>query len=216
MSPQGAGPGARSPSPSTRAAPTCRMRPLSSNCAGAPRARGCSSSTTFWKSGGGAAKGTTTTPSTFPRGHPSPFSPTGKDTEVIHGLPAGVDQASHSAARLLGGQPGQRPPGGAVVEEQAGPLQQQLLVHAVGQQPQRHLEEPVPAQVGEPAQAGDEVTPRAAAAGTAGVTGRRSCRSPPPKFPVPRAHSPPGLQPVELLHQGRHADGGVPDGFLWG
>lgn len=134
----------------------------------------------------GAAKGTTTTPSTFPSRYPSLFSPMGKDTEVIHGLCAGVDQASHAPARLLGGQPGQRPPGGAVVKEQAGPLQQQLLVHAVGQQPQWHLKEPVPAQVGEPAQAGDEVTPRAAAAGTASVTGRGSCRNPPLQVPCPR------------------------------
>lgn len=50
-------------------------------------------------------------------------------------------------------------------------MQQQVLMYAVCQQPQWHLEEPVTGEVGEPAQAGDEVLPGAAAVGQELVSG---------------------------------------------
>lgn len=114
-------------------------------------------------------------PSSLPR-----CTPPGKDTEVVHGLPSWVHQAAHACPLVSGGQPGQHSSCEAVVKEQGVPLQQQLLVQALRQQPQRHLEQPVTAEVGEPAQAGDKALPGAAAVGVQAASGRvREQRSPP-------------------------------------
>lgn len=142
----------------------------------------------------------------------------GKDTEVVHGLASGVHQAAHSCPHVFGGQPGQRSPSRAVIKEQAGPLQQQLLMHTVCQQPQWHLKEPVAAEVREPAQAGGKVLSGAAAAGVQTTSGGGRKQESSQHFPGQRTwgHLPPGLQTANFLHQGRHPDGVVPGLSLWG